>query len=423
MLDFINDFNRVICIAFLVCYLYQILFIPVSIFLKPRELKAKKLHKYAVVIPARNESAVIGELIASVKKQNYPAELLDIFVIADNCTDNTAQVARDAGAVVYERQNKKQVGKGYALDYIFKILMKSHASAGYEAFFVFDADNLLDENYVMEMNKMFDSGYRVVTSYRNSKNYGSNWISAGYSLWFLREAKYLNNARMVLGTSCAISGTGFLIHKDIVEKNNGWKQYLLTEDIEFNVACVLEGETIGYCGKAKFYDEQPTGFKEAWTQRLRWAKGAYQVFTRYGIDLAKNTVKTKSFSCFDMLMTVSPAIIITLTCLLVNSAFCLIGLFSININPAIIATTLEALKGIFIGFYQMMFGIGIVTLITEWKEIHCSTFKKLLYTFTFPLFMLTYMPIAVVALFKKIEWKPIKHTVSKSLEDVRQTLN
>lgn len=419
MYSFINDFNRVICVAFLICYLYQIVFIPISLFLKPRELKAKKLHKYAVIIPARNERAVIAELINSVKNQNYPAELLDVFVIADNCTDDTAQVARDAGAMVYERQNKKQVGKGYALDYIFKIILNEHAEKGYEGFFVFDADNLLDENYVMEMNKTFDSGYRAVTSYRNSKNYDSNWISAGYSLWFLREAKFLNNARMLLGTSCAISGTGFLIHKDIVEKNNGWQQHLLTEDIEFNVNCVLDGETIGYCGKAKFYDEQPTKFKEAWVQRLRWAKGAYQVFTRYGFSLAKETVKRKSFSCFDMLMTVSPAIIITLTCLVVNSAFCLIGIFSINSNPMIITATLEALKGIFVGFYEMMFIIGVITLISEWKEIHCSTFKKLLYTFTFPLFMLTYMPIAVVALFMKIEWKPIKHTVVKSLEDVR----
>lgn len=419
MYSFINDFNRVICVAFLVCYLYQIVFIPISLFLKPRELKAKKLHKYAVIIPARNESAVITELINSVKKQNYPAELLDVFVIADNCTDDTAQVARDAGAIVYERQNKKQVGKGYALDFVFKNILNEYADKEYEGFFVFDADNLLDENYVMEMNKTFDSGYRVVTSYRNSKNYDSNWISAGYSLWFLREAKFLNNARMILGTSCAISGTGFLIHKDIVVRNNGWKQHLLTEDIEFNVNCVLEGETIGYCGKAKFYDEQPTKFKEAWTQRLRWAKGAYQVFGRYGLSLTKESIKRKSFSCFDMLMTVSPAIIITLTCLIVNGAFCLIGLFSINSNPMIITATLEALKGIFVGFYQMMFVIGVVALISEWKEIHCSTFKKLLYTFTFPLFMLTYMPIAVVALFMKIEWKPIKHTVVKSLEDVR----
>ena len=140
---------------------------------------AKRLHKYAAVISARNESTVIGELIHSIKKQNYPAELLDVFVVADNCTDNTAAVARRAGAIVFERFNRKEVGKGYALDYAFQRIEKDYAAAGYEGYFIFDADNLLDANYVAEMNKAFDSGCRVITSYRNSKNYDSNWISAG----------------------------------------------------------------------------------------------------------------------------------------------------------------------------------------------------------------------------------------------------
>src|SRR5699024_3328495 len=129
-----------------------------------------------------NESAVIGELVHSIKKQNYPAELLDVFVIADNCTDNTAAVAERAGAIVFERFNRQQVGKGYALDYAFQRIEKEYGQAQYEGYFIFDADNLLDANYVAEMNKVFDSGYRVITSYRNSKNFDSNWISAGSAL-------------------------------------------------------------------------------------------------------------------------------------------------------------------------------------------------------------------------------------------------
>lgn len=126
-------------------------------------ISPKKLHRFAVVIAARNESAVIGGLIDSIHKQKYPRELLDIYVIADNCTDTTAQVAQDAGAYVYERFNRQLVGKGYALDYFFKQLMKEKKDRLYDGFFVFDADNLLDENYVYEMNKVFDSGYRVIT--------------------------------------------------------------------------------------------------------------------------------------------------------------------------------------------------------------------------------------------------------------------
>ena len=226
-------FNCVISVVFTLCYAYQFFYIFVGLLKKPKKFEASAQHRFAVVVSARNESSVIGNLIASIRSQNYPRELVDIFIIADNCTDNTAEIARSAGAIVYERFNKEQVGKGYALDRMFNIIETEYADKNYEGYIIFDADNVLDPNYIAEMNKVFDNGYRIITSYRNSKNYDTNWITAGYSLWFLREAKYLNNARMQLGTSCAISGTGFLVSADVIRENNGWIHHLLTEDIEF----------------------------------------------------------------------------------------------------------------------------------------------------------------------------------------------
>ncbi len=420
MLSFINNFNFVILIFFTLCYSYQFVYAFVALVSKPKIKTAKKLHSYAVIISARNESAVIGELIKSIKQQNYPAELVDIYVVADNCTDNTAEVSRNAGAIVYERFNQQYVGKGYALDYIFNIIHSSPKKDAYDGYFVFDADNLLDENYIAEMNKVFDSGYRVVTSYRNSKNYATNWISAGYSLWFLREAKYLNNARMQLGTSCAISGTGFLINSAIIKENGGWKHHLLTEDIEFSIDSVIKGEKIGYCGAAKIYDEQPSSFEQSWNQRLRWSKGFYQVFGKYGAKLAKTVVKRRSFSCYDMLMTISPAMFVTIASVFTNLVFLMIGMFSLSNTTAIIPTTLMAIAGSFLNFYCILYFFGLLTTITEWNQIHCSAGKKIFYTFTFPIFIFTYIPIAIVALFKKVEWTPITHSVVKSIEEIRQ---
>ena len=121
-------------------------------------------------------------------------------------------MAREAGAIVFKRFNTEQVGKGYALDYGFKIIRSQYADRGYEAYFVFDADNVLDVNYFREMNKTFDNGAKASTSYRNSKNYGANWISAGYAAVVpARGASISNQARMRAQTaSCAVSGTGFL---------------------------------------------------------------------------------------------------------------------------------------------------------------------------------------------------------------------
>ena len=111
-------------LLFLLLYSYQIFYAFIGVFKKSKCFEESLKHRYAVIISARNERLVIGQLVQSIKKQNYPKELIDVFVVADNCSDDTAKIARKAGAIVYERTNKDLVGKGYALDYIFKIIMQ-----------------------------------------------------------------------------------------------------------------------------------------------------------------------------------------------------------------------------------------------------------------------------------------------------------
>ncbi len=421
--------NFIISLIFTLCYAYQFFFIFVGLFAKPKVFKTDKQHRFAIIISARNEETVIGQLIDSIKSQDYPAELLDTYVIADNCTDATAQVARSAGAIVHERFNMEQVGKGYALDWMFGIIRRNYAEREYDGYMIFDADNLLDPNFVKEMNKTFSAGYRIVTSYRNSKNYDSNWISAGSSLWFLREAKYVNNARMALGTSCSISGTGFLIDADIIWKNGGWIHHLLTEDIEFTVDSVIQGVTIGYCPSAILYDEQPTQFRQFCTQRLRWAQGFYQVFTHYGVRLLKGILKgifrgpknfkamfSASFSCFDMLMTVMPAVLLTLVSALLNAISIPISIMN---NSAEVQSLVLSFFQTIVNFYGLFFILGAITVITEWNQIHCKNRWKVIWNlFTFPFLMITYAPISFLALFTKAEWKPIQHSVSRTVEDI-----
>ena len=400
---------------------YQAVCILISLFTKPIKFPDAPMDKrYAVLISARNEANVIGNLITCIQTQTYPTELVDIWLVADNCTDNTAEVARNMGCHVIERFNKELVGKGYALTYLLDQMNDSGASDPYDAFFVFDADNVLDVNYFREMNKVFDGGAIASTSYRNSKNFGSNWISAGYGVWFLREAKYLSQARLTLNTSCAVSGTGFFVSAKIIEKMGGWKFHLLTEDIEFSTYSILHGERIAYCPTAMLYDEQPITFRDSWNQRFRWAKGFYQVFGKYGLSLVKGVFtnpKGHRFACYDMLMTIAPGMLLSVITIIFNTIILILGSAGLMSTGVMLTSSLSSIFFCLFNYTLFMFRFGALTTFTEWDNIRSTTAKKIKYLFTFPFFMLTYIPIALVALFKKAAWKPIQHSISVDVEE------
>lgn len=405
-MDFLEAMNGVLMLIFLLCYAYQFYYIPVAHLCRDKPHKPVRQHRYAVLICARNEEAVIADLLGSLRGQTYPQEKLKVFVMADNCTDATAQIARNAGATVYERFDTERVGKGYALEALLADIERDEAEP-FDGYFVFDADNLLRRDYIERMNETFSDGYEIVTSYRNSKNYGDNWISAGYGLWFLRESEYLNHARMKLGTSCAVSGTGFLFSRRVLREQGGWPFRLLIEDIEFSACRIVNGEQIAYCPDAELFDEQPTTFRQSWRQRMRWSCGYLQILRHYGAKLGKGIFKG-SFACYDMLMNILPAFVLTILSCASNGALLILRLIE---GGGVLGAVLSGLQMLG-GMYLTLFFLGAVTTATQWKHIHTSTAKKLLYTLTFPLFMFTYLPIAVAALFTKVEWKPIHHSVT-----------
>ena len=387
------------------------------------EPEATELPRYAAVISARNEEDVIAGLIGSLKRQNYPADKLDIFVVADNCTDRTASVAASAGATVFRRWNPDDVGKGYALDFLFRRIRGEYGYRNYAGYFIFDADNLVDENFVLEMNKTFErGGYDAITCYRNSKNFGANWISAGYSVWFLRQARFLNFPRSLLGLNCAVGGTGFFVSDRLIRENGGWPFHLLTEDIEFSADCAVRNRLIGYCDRAVVFDEQPTKFHQSWDQRLRWSKGFYQVDAKYGLSLARESLRggIHGISCYDMMMNLMPGLLAVAALLLFDGMAALTCLTHPTVTAAetVHAMGLQFLAAAAVGYYVVMVLCGLVTVLSEWRRIPATGWQKLRYLPLFPLFMLTYLPIAVTALFRKVEWKPIRHTPEPEVKQV-----
>ncbi|MEA4813794.1 MAG: glycosyltransferase family 2 protein [Oscillospiraceae bacterium] len=431
MLRILTDINFVIFVLMSAAYFYHFVYMAVGFAGRHKvdTTPASRKHRFAALICARNETAVIGELVESLKNQNYPSELLDIYVLADNCTDDTASAAERAGARVFIRYNSEKVGKGYALDYLLKKIKAECGYRAYDGYFVFDADNIVDRNFVSEMNRTYSKGYDVITCYRNSKNFASNWITYGYSLWFLYEARYINAARMALNNGCAVSGTGFMVSSRIIEENNGWPFHLLTEDIQFSVNCAVNGCKIGYCNGAIVYDEQPQTFSQSWAQRMRWAKGFYQIDTRYLGKLVRGMFINRGvrMTCYDIFMTVAPLMLFSVMIMGVNflvlGACLLTPAMSAAYSMAAITARLIAADTISFIITSLLFGyvgvvlMGLMTVISEWNRIPAEGIHKIALLPTFPVFLATYVPIAIIALFVKVDWKPIRHFSSSEIRE------
>ena len=285
---------------------------------KDSPLKVNKKHKFMAILPAHNEEKVIANLIDSLNNQDYDKDLLDIYVIADNCTDSTAEVARKHGAIVYERFDEEHKTKGYALNWFLQQKIKENAD--YDAFFIFDADNIVDKNFTKNMNKKLCQGEEVVQGYRDIKNPSDSWVTAGYALFYWTMHRFYHLARYNVGLSPLLNGTGFMVKFDLV-KDTGWDTVTLTEDIEFSLKRIIKGRRLGWATDAIVYDEQPVSFKASWSQRSRWTVGHIQCLKVYTKDLALAVKKNKTLMNLDgflYMMGSIPLFVVSIVLLLSN---------------------------------------------------------------------------------------------------------
>lgn len=407
-------FSTILWVVFTLCYFYQYIYVFVTWFGKHTIPPTDRQNRFAVLICGRNESRVIANCIDSIRDSDYPEQLFRIFVCADNCTDNTAQLSRDAGATVYERFNKTEIGKGYALEYLIDHINEDYPEQ-FDAYIIFDADNIVDKAFISSMNEMLEAGYNISTSYRNSKNFSDGLLASSSGLWFLRDSMYLNNARMNLNLGAAVAGTGFMVRKSYLDSIGGWKFHLLCEDTQFTFDAAIRGEKIGFCRKAITYDEQPNKFKPWWNQRLRWSKGGLQLLKAYTPRLLKQGFRG-SFTCLDMFLGFMPAIILSLISHFVFLVGLILSFFSGRWD---FAQVLKAVFDILGGAYVTLFIVGLITTITEWKNIRTTTLRKILMILFFPISIELYLPITVAALFSKAQWKHIEHNSTKTKDDFK----
>ena len=360
--------------------------------------KEKNGHNYAILIPARNESLVIEKLLISIENQTKKIKPEDVYVIVETKKDKTVSIVEKHKMTIVYRKNLNKKRKGFALDDAIKEILKSNKK--YDAYFIFDADNILDKNYIKEMTKSFDEGYDIGIGYRNTKN-SKNLVSAASALTFSmintignkRKSKYTNNF--------IISGTGYYIKGTIIESWKGFPFNSLTEDYELSLYSILNNLTTTYNDSAIYYDEQPEIFDVTITQRSRWVKGYFDARRNYIHKIRKSiSKKDKNYaSKITALIGVNP--LITL----------IIGILLLLIDS--ITSFKNFIISLLIIFILIYITLMIFTYIIIKKEENKLDIKvsKILLIFYNPFYLLSYIYCLYIAITKKdLGWQEIKHT-------------
>jgi cellulose synthase/poly-beta-1,6-N-acetylglucosamine synthase-like glycosyltransferase len=367
--------------------------------------------KFAVLIAAHNEETVISGVVDSLKRVNYPQSLYEIFIIADNCTDNTAKVARGLGVKVFERFDPVKKGKGYSLEWMFKNLF--NLKTKYDAICILDADNLVSANFFSEMNKHLCMGHKVIQGYLDSKNPHDTWVSGNYSIAYWISNRLFQLPRHYLGLNCALGGTGFVMSTAVLSEI-GWGATCLTEDLEFSMKLVLKGMRVSWAHEAVTYDEKPLRMSQSWRQRTRWMQGHSDCARRFAKKLF-----VKAFHDHDMVSFDAALYLIQPFLLVINGVGMLFGAIQFCTKMIIhYHMTINIYTWVYIAVIAFLTYGNIVFVIAERK----FTSKIAAYFLIFPFYSLTWIPIIIQGFLNRNQhdWVHTAHTRAIDIADVER---
>lgn len=257
-------------------------------------VKRQPARRFIIAIPAHNEASVIATTIQWLRVLGYPANLFSIHVVADHCSDHTAAAARQAGALVHERNDSPRTGKGAALSWLFQRVLHDEA---YDAVVVFDADTKVDREFLRVMDARLARGDQVIQGQHRISNCDSGWFPALTWAMFLVDNRFQNLGRANLGWSAKNMGDSICFRTDILRKI-GWGEGL-TEDYQLRQRLLLEGVTIAYEPEAIGYGEAPRTWTQARAQRARWLRGTHQASQQFARRLLIEGFKRREAALLD----------------------------------------------------------------------------------------------------------------------------
>lgn len=288
----------VITIIFISIYLslyiaYYLLMFFIHFIIPVHSLRSKeKTTHFLVIIPAHDEELLLPRLLASIQKQYYSQELIRTIVVADNCTDNTAEVARQHGATVLERFQLKNKGKGYAI----KWALEMGNIDQYDAVLIVDADCIMNPTTLKCLDAVME-GKQIIQCHISVSNPDDSWFTRLLDVSRTIENEIYFPTKQRLGLSTHLVGTGMCFTTKTLMKY-GWDSFTVGEDWEYYVKLLLQGETIGFAYDAKVYQIESSSLKQATSQRMRWSSGRFAIAWKYGFRLlARGIVERNIVKC------------------------------------------------------------------------------------------------------------------------------
>ena len=276
---------------------------------KKYNISAKK-NRIVVIIPAHNEELLIERLLSTLKKQSYPLEHFSICVVADNCDDNTEQVANSAGVEVLVRKDTKNKGKGYAINHAIKYLEKRD----YDAILIVDADSTVNKECLAQLNILLNENKKIIQLYNAVGNPYKSALTSLMNVSRTIANEIIGPAKSKLGLSFHLMGNGMCFTRDIIEKY-GWHSFSVGEDWEFFAALVLDAQNIHFSKHARVYHQESQSLKQATPQRLRWSSGRFHVLWHSLGKLLgnkRNSISLKTLDSFTALIFPNPSLSINI---------------------------------------------------------------------------------------------------------------
>jgi len=373
---------------------------------KPEHKILVPLKSFAIVVPAHNEEHVIAETVKSLRDIDYPKELFEVLVVADNCSDSTEERARKAGAQVLVRTNDTDRGKPHA---VRAGMEHALATKRPDAVVIVDADNVVSRNLLLEFNSRLIQGEKVIQAYLDSKNPDDSWVSSMYAISYWILARFIQLAPSQLGLPCQLGGTGYCIETETLERY-GWDVTSLTDDLEYTMRVVLNDITPTWAHDAIVYDEKPLTMKASLRQRLRWMQGHWDVATRYTGPLLRKAFRERdpgAFHCAIYCLGPTRTILWGMTLV-----FIWIPLFA----PDVTSLAIHPMPGAWFGLVLSSFFLLYPLLILALEHVPPRFFSRFVLMFVF---QPTWIPVAWLGLFrrKKQNWAKTEHTRTVSVTD------